>query len=127
MSFQWIVDKAESLSINRKKIVASTIARDGTVRAVSRGTAAKRFEIKLPDGIPWTELRTDIAAAEGLDRFTTATITIPYAKFPWYYGNVAPVADESYTVICTEFPEWIIFARNQVSWNGSFVFFEATA
>ncbi len=46
MSFQWIVDNAESLSINRKKVVASTQSRDGTVRAVSRGNAAKRFEVK---------------------------------------------------------------------------------
>lgn len=124
MTFQWIVNRAEALSINRKKMVASTTARDGTVRAVSRGTMPKRFDVKLPDGIPWTELRTDIIAAEALDRTTTATITIPYAKFPWYYGNVAPVADESYTVLCVEFPEWTIFARNQVSWSGSFVFVE---
>ena len=126
MSFQWIVNNAETISINRKKVVASTQARDGTVRAVSRGTMAKRFEVKLPDGIAWTTLRTDIAAAEALDRYQTATISIPYAKFPWYYGNVAPVSDESYTVICTEFPEWTIFARNQVSWSGPFVFMEVT-
>lgn len=124
MSFQWIMDKAESLSINRKKMVAQTTARDGQVRAVSRGTQPRRFTVKLPDGIPWTELRTDIAAAEALDRITTATLTIPYAKFPWYYGDVAPVADESCTVRCVEFPEWNIFARNQVSWSGSFVFVE---
>ena len=124
MSFQWIIDRAESLSINRKKIVASTQSRDGTVRAVSRGNAAKRIEVKLPDGIPWTDLRSSIIAAEALDRYQTATVSIPYAKFPWYYGNVAPVSDESYTVICTQFPEWILAARNQVSWSGSFVFVE---
>lgn len=126
MSFQWIVDGAESISINRKKVVASTQARDGTVRAVSRGTAAKRFEIKLPDGPKWSALVSDIEAAEALDRYQTDTITIPYAKFPWYYGNVAPVSDESYTVICTEFPEWTIFARDQVAWSGPFVFMEVT-
>lgn len=126
MSFQWIVNNAESISINRKKVVASTQARDGTVRAVSRGTMAKRFEVKLPDGIQWTTLRTDIAAAEALDRYQTASISIPYAKFPWYYGNTAPASDETYTVICTEFPEWTIFARNQVSWSGPFVFMEVT-
>lgn len=124
MTFQWIVDKAEAISINRKKMVATTTARDGTVRAVSRGTQPKRFEVKLPDGIPWTELSTDIAAAEVLDRITTATISIPYAKFPWYYNNVNPGTDLSYTVRCIQFPEWTIFSRNQVSWNGSFVFQE---
>lgn len=124
MSFQWIVDRAEQLSINRKKMVATTTARDGQVRAVSRGTMPKRFEVKLPDGIPWTELKSSIESAEALDRITTATITIPYAKFPWYYGNVAPAQNESYTVRCVEFPEWRIFARNQVGWTGPFVFIE---
>lgn len=124
MSFQWIVDRAEAISINRKKMVAQTTARDGIVRAVSRGTPPKRFEIKLPDGIPWSELRTNIAAAEALDRISTATITIPYAKFPWYYGNVNPGTDETYTVRCIQFPEWNIFARDQVSWNGAFVFLQ---
>ena len=124
MSFQWIVNGAESLSINRKKIIASTQARDGTVRTVSRGTQPKRIEVKLPDGVPWTTFRSNIIAAEALDRNTTATISIPYAKFPWYYGNTNPGTDESYTVLCLEFPEWIISARNQVSWSGSFVFVE---
>jgi hypothetical protein len=124
MSFQWIIDRAETLSINRKKMVASTTARSGQVRAVSRGTQPKRFEVKVPDGIPWTELRTLIAGAETLDRFTAATITIPYTKFPWWYGNVQPGSDETYSVICTTFPEWVIMARNQVGWQGTFVFTE---
>ena len=124
MSFQWIVNRAEQLSIDRKKMVATTTARDGQVRAVSRGTQPHRITVTLPAGIPWTELKTDIAAAEVLDRISTATITIPYAKFPWYYGNVAPASDESYTVRCIQFPEWTIFARNQVSWSGPFVFIE---
>lgn len=124
MSFQWIVNNADSISINRKKVVGSTTTRSGIVRAVSRGSVAKRFEIKVADGILWTTLYSSITAAEALDRFTTATITIPYAKFPWYYNNTPPANDESYTVICQQFPEWKIFARNQVSWSGPFVFYE---
>lgn len=122
--FQWIVDRAETISINRKKMVSQTTARDGQVRVVSRGTQPKRIEVKVPDGISWTELKTSIEAAEVLDRITTATITIPYSKFPWFYNNVNPGTDLSYTVRCTEFPEWTIFARNQVSWSGPFVFVE---
>jgi len=124
MSFQWIIDKAETLSINRKNMVATTTARDGGVRAVSRGTQPKRFTVKLPDGMLWSVIRSDIAAAEALDRITSAVITIPYAKFPWYYGNTAPGSNDSYTVRCIEFPEWTIFARDQVSWSGAFVFVE---
>jgi len=114
VSFQFIIDRAEQLSINRKKMVATTTARDGQVRAVSRGDQPNRITVTLPNGIPWTELKTSIEAAEALDRISTATITIPYVKFPWYYGDVDPGTDESYTVRCIQFPEWTIFARNQV-------------
>ena len=124
MSFQWIVNSAESISINRKNQVASTTARDGTVRVVSRGTQPKRFEVKLPDGLPWSANKSNIEAAEVLDRISTATISIPYAKFPWFYNNSAPGSDLSYTVRCIEFPEWTIFSRDQVSWSGPFVFVE---
>ena len=124
MSFQWIIDRAETLSINRKKIVATTTARDGNVRAVSRGTPPKRFTVQLPEGISWTELSSFITAAEALDRVSTAVISIPYAKFPWYYNNVNPGTDQSWTVRCVEFPDWTIFSRNQVSWSGPFVFVE---
>ncbi len=124
MSFQWILENAESLSINRKKMVGTTTARDGITRAVNRGTLPKTFTIKVADGIPWTQLSSNISAAEALDRISTATITITYAKFPWYYNNSAPGTDSSWTVRCVQFPEWTIFARNQVSWSGAFVFQE---
>lgn len=202
MSFQWIVDRAESISINRKKIVGSTIARDGTTRAVSRGGQVWTFEVKLPDGIPWTELRQYISQAEALDRISTANIQLNNTGHNWlvkYQGNSAnytgfvasitqgstsitlttspttasgykfragdfiqlgstgkvytvaadvaynsntvtlhrPVLEATATgvalraadncvwnVICTQFPQWTLFARDQVSWTSAFIFTE---
>lgn len=124
MSFQWIIDNAESISINRKKMVGQTTARDGTVRAVSRGSMPNTITVKVPDGIAWSDLKSNIEAAEALDRISTAVITIPYAKFPWFYNNVQPTNDTSWVVRCIQFPEWVIFAYNQVGWSGEFVFQE---
>ena len=202
MSFQWIIDRAESISINRKKITAQTTARDGTVRAVSRGGQVWAFDVKLPDGISWAELRPLISQAEALDRVSTATIALNNIGHTWiggYQGNSVnstgfvatvtqgantitlttspttssgfkfragdfiqlgttgkvytvaadvafnsntvtlhrPVIDSSatgvalrvgvncsWTVLCTNFPDWNIFAYNQVSWSGSFTFVE---
>ena len=124
MAFQWIINNAETISINRRKMVASTTARDGTVRAVSRGTLPKKFTVKLPDGIPWTTLKTLIEGVEAQDKIETDTITIPYAKFPWYYNNTSPGTDSSWTVRIVEFPDWTLMARNQVAWSGPFVFVE---
>lgn len=203
MSFQWIIDNAESISINRKKVTASTQSRDGTVRAVSRGGQAWSFEVRLPDGPRWSDYRQFISQAEALDRVSTAAIQFNDTGLNWfikyqgnsvnYTGFVAtitqgsntitlttspttssgykfragdfiqlgstgkcytvaadvaynsntvtlhrPVIDASatgvalrvadncqFTVICKEFPNWTLMARDQVSWSGAFVFYEA--
>lgn len=203
MSFQWIIDRAETISINRKKIVASTVSRDGTTRAVSRGGQFWKFDVKVPDGIPWTDLRGLISQAEYFDRTAVATISMNALGLDWlsgYQGSASapttftatwskgattiltggggsltsgyrfkagdfiqlgtsgkvytvaqdcafnqpevtlnrPVLDDtqelatpikvgqdvSWSVICVQFPEWTLMARDQVSWNGSFIFQE---
>jgi hypothetical protein len=203
MSFQWIIDGAESISINRKKVVSQTQARDGTTRAVSRGGQVWSFDVRYPDGPRWSDLRADISKAEALDRVSTATISLSNANISWlsgYQGNASdptaftaiwtkgattietsgggtlssgfrfragdfiqlgtsgkvytvaadvafnnpvvplhrPILDNTqqtytairvgqacvWTVICTQFPDWTISGRDQVSWGGNFTFAE---
>jgi len=204
MSFQYVIDYAESISINRKKVVASTTSRDGTVRSVSRGGQVWRFDVKLPDGMRWSdEWRSKISQLEALDRTSTGTFQLNNSGLAWlsqYQGNSVnstgftativqgsnviqlqqspatasgfkfkagdliqlgssgkcytiaegvsfnsntvtlhrPVLDASaanvalrvgpncvFSVVCTEFPQWTLFARDQISWSGPFVFSEA--
>jgi hypothetical protein len=203
MSFQWIIDRAESISIDRQDIVGQTITRNQTVRAVSRGAGIWKFTVRVPDGISWTELRPYISPSEKLGRTTVASISINSSGHSWiskyqgnsvnYTGFVAsiitgsnsitlttspttssgykfragdfiqlgasghvytvaadvaynsntvtlhrPVLDNTasgvslrvgpdcnWNVICTEFPQWELFARDQVSWSGAFVFYES--
>jgi hypothetical protein len=128
-AFQWIVDKAESIAINRKHMVAQTQARDGSIRAVSRGLAPKIFTVKLPDGMLWTDIKDFIAATEAADRFTQQTITISNPGQAWYYGSGYTATNmpsnlDSWTVYLVTYPDWSIYARNSVSWSGPFVFVE---
>lgn len=201
-AFQYVFDNAETLSINRRAVTAQTIARDNTVRTVSRGGQVWRFDIKLPDGPRWSDQRPYIEAIDYADRYTVGTVQINNSGYnSWltpYRGNSANytaftatwtqgatsitltsspttssgykfrvgdfiqlgstgkvysvVADVPYTsntvylnraiiddtgsgtlsvaenvtwsVICTELPQWTIFARDQVSWSGNFVFYE---
>jgi hypothetical protein len=203
MSFQNVINYAETISIDTKQVVASTQSRDGTYRAVSRGGQYWRFEVKLPDGPSWTEWRTRIAELERLDRVTSGSFQLNTANMEWLYqyqgdsanytGFVAtitqgsknillttspttssgykfragdfiqlgssgkvykvesdvpytsnsvtlhrPVIDSSasnvalrvaencvFTVYCRDLPNWTIFARDQISWSGPFVFVEA--
>ena len=207
MSFQWIIDNCEALSITSLKQASTTTARDGTIRTTSRGFLPRQFEVQMPDGMPWDSNRSYILAAEKLDRTTQTTFKINNAGQNWFIGyqgsytnltgyggaivtatitqasstititasgalasgfkfragdyiqlgasgNVYQVAADvafnsntltldrpvreasgsgvsifvaqycTFKVICTSFPKWNIFARNQIGWNGPFVFAE---
>ena len=200
-AFQYVFDNAETLSINKRRVIGTTITRDNTVRSVNRFGQTWRFEVKLPDGIAWSEARPYIELMETLDRNTVGTVQINNAGYnTWftaYQGNAAnsaaitaswtqgagtitltggqaasgfnfkagdiiqlgttgrvysvtanvatgtntvpvhrPIIDTSgtgtlrvgpavtWSVLCTEFPSWTIFSRDQVSWSGPFIFYE---
>ena len=169
-----------------------------------RGPSVWQFEVKLPDGIPWTELRESISYIESYyNTATESSIRINSSGHSWlseyqggsanYTGFVASITkgsdeitlttspstsagqwkfragdfiqlgtsgtvytvvdgvtynsntvklhrevlensatgvqlkvgpDVTWPVICTQMPQWTIFARNQVSWNGTFIFTE---
>lgn len=74
LAFQWVIDNAESIRINKRGVVAQTTARDGTVRAVTRGGAVWRFSVKMPDGFRYSDVRGYLEALDRTDRL---------------YGNVA--------------------------------------
>lgn len=201
MSFQFVIDNASSISINRKQVVASTTARDGTIRNVGRGGNTWRFEVTLPNGPRWSDYRNDISKLEDLGRTTEGTFSFNNSGHSWlvgYQGNSVnytsfvaswtqgqtsitlttspttssgykfkagdfiqlgasgkvytvaedvafnsnsvkvhrPILDSTgngtlrvaencvWTVYCSQFPEWDIFARDQVGWSGSFIFEE---
>lgn len=89
--FQIVFDKAQSISINKKRKVAQTVSRDGTVKSTSLGGQVWEFEVKLPDGPKWTDYRGLIEKMEALDRVTTSTVQINKAAHSWmtgYQGNV---------------------------------------
>ena len=202
-AFQTVIDNAEAISFNRRKKVAQTTSRDGTVKSTSLGGQIWEFEVSLPNGPKWSEYRPLIEKMEALDRVTVGTIQINKAAHSWltgYQGNLSslsgigvsftsgntvtitsgatglsagqfrfksgdliqlgssgkvysvvddvahngttitlnrPVREAagSYTlvvgqnvtwsVICVQFPKWTVFARDQVGWDGPFVFAEA--
>jgi hypothetical protein len=200
-AFQTVIDNAEAISFNRRKKVAQTTSRDGTVKSTSLGGQVWEFEVTLPNGPRWSDYRPLIERIEALDRVTVGTIQINNANHSWltgYQGNLTslsgigvtftsgntvtitsgaslgsgyrfrsgdliqlgsggsvysvvsdvvyngttitlnrPVREAagSYTlivgqsvtwsVICVQLPKWTIFARDQVGWDGPFVFAEA--
>lgn len=101
-AFQWIFDNAESIKMVRRPVVAQTVARDGTTRAVSRGANVWRFVVKMPDGYRYSEYRDYLAALDFSDRYTTANITV--ANPTWlteYRGDCTPTEISNITANIT--------------------------
>ena len=121
-AFQFIFDNAESISINRKSVVGQTMSRNFQVRTVSRGGKPWRFEVKLPDGMKWSNTHTQIAAIDAADRFTVGTVAFTNPNYASWLGNTPEFIGQTWNVICIQLPKWTIFARDQVSWEGPFIF-----
>lgn len=124
MAFQWVFDNAAEISGNNRNITAQTITRNNTVRAVSRGDAIQRFTVKLPDGMRWSDVATQIAAIDAAGMHTTETISLSNPDYTDWIINGDFTPGQTWNVICVQIPEWNIFAKDQVSWSGPFVFYE---
>jgi hypothetical protein len=96
MSFQTIIDNAESISINKKKKVSTTQARDGTLRVTSTGSQVWEFRVRLPDGLRWSNYRNLIEKVETLDRVTQGSFQINKSGHEWmtkYQGGFSNTAN----------------------------------
>jgi hypothetical protein len=94
-AFQTVFDNAESISFNRRRKVAQTQSRDGTVKSVSLGGQIWEFDVTLPNGPKWTEYRPLIEAMEALDRVTVGTVNISKSALSWITGYQGNLTDTS--------------------------------
>ena len=97
-----------------------------TITNIDTGTTPTSGDIVLKAG-DLVQLgsagNTYTVVADVVHPATTATLHRPITETGT--GIALTVGPEcSFDVVCTQFPSWSIFARNQLKWNGSFVFYE---
>jgi hypothetical protein len=87
-AFQWIIDNAVDVQINKRGVVAQTISRDQTVRSVSRGGRIWKFVVTPSPGTRWQDpgVRANIEAIDKADRFTVGTINFNQPAFDYIFG-----------------------------------------
>jgi len=93
--YQYIIDRANGISINKRAVVAQTISRDQTVRAVSRGGQVWRFDITPPGGMVWTDVRPFLEDIDLVDRYTPTQIKLNNTKGNFllrYQGSASTTA-----------------------------------
>ena len=113
--FQYAIDNAESISMERKGVVASTETRAGVLRTTTRIGSVWQFDVKLPDGISWQELRPYISNLEYCySNALSDTIQFNNSDHAWlsqyqgnsvnYTGFVASITNNSQTITLTTSP-----------------------
>lgn len=125
MAFQWIFDKAASISAIDRSIVAQTITRNNTVRAVSRGNGIMKFTVQMPAGMRWSDVATFISAIDAAGMHTVENVQLSNANYTAWMHNGDFTPGQNWDVICVQMPEWVISDRDLVTWTGPFVFYES--
>lgn len=117
MTFQWVINNASSISIDRSPIVGQTVTRNQTVRTVTRGPGIWKFTVQLPTGISWQDSRPYISQIEYANKTTVSNITISDIGKKWFYkyqgnsanyiGFIASITVGSNTITLTSSPTTI--------------------
>ena len=118
--FQWIINSCVDIQVNHRAIVATTLSRDQTARAVSRGGVVWRYIVTPNPGMVYSLVKDDLIALDTKDRFGTETVN---------FGNAAPYIGSTLggniKVMCLEMPDWKIIPYDRVEWTGTFTFIES--
>lgn len=77
MSIQNIIDKAQQIEIDRRKIISQSISRSQRIKTAERSTAQPwKFKITPPGMLPWTASRGFIEVIDFNDRNTEYEISL---------------------------------------------------
>jgi hypothetical protein len=96
MSFQWIIDNAESISIVKRPVVSQTVSRDQKIRSVSRGGNVWKFAVKMPDIMTWNNnSRGYLESIEVIAMLESQSINLSKTTYDWitkYRGDAVSTA-----------------------------------
>jgi hypothetical protein len=104
--------------------ITATVPSSGNTITLTGGQAASGFNFKAGDFIQLgSSGRVYTVAADVAFGSNTVTLHRPLMDTA---GTVTLRVAQNcvFSVICTDFPQWNIFARDQVSWSGPFRFVE---
>ena len=77
MSLQSIIDKAQQIEIDRRRMVGQTMSRSQRIKTAERSTAQPwKFKVTPPAQIPWTTGRVIAEAIDAGDRVTEYQISL---------------------------------------------------
>jgi hypothetical protein len=106
MSIQNIIDKAQQIEIDRRRMVGQTISRSQRIKTAERSTAQPwKFKVTPPGSLPWTASRGFIEVIDFNDRVTEYEISLnnnPNMNYiTSYMGAISQAQLNSLTIFST--------------------------
>lgn len=89
MSYQFVFDNAETISVNRSQQVAQTQSRSGVIKSTSLGYRPWEFTVRLPDGPRYSVYRGLISEMANFDRTVADTVSITQSYISGYQGDLS--------------------------------------
>lgn len=83
MSFQWLIDNAESISIVKRPVISQTVSRDQNIRSVSRGGNVWKFTVKMPQTMLWSASRGYLESIESNAMLKSQSINLAKSSYDW--------------------------------------------
>lgn len=104
--------------------VTVSFSSGNTLSITGGATLASGYRFKAGDFIQLGTGSVYTVVSDVLYNNNTITVHRPVREAAGSYTLVIGPA-VSWNVICVNFPQWTIFARDQISWDGAFIFSEA--
>lgn len=105
MSFQWVIDNAENISIVKRPVISQTVSRDQRIRTVSRGGNVWKFAVKMPGRMVWSTHRGYIESIDTNAMLESQTINLAKSGYEWltaYRGNATSTATMTWKYTATQ-------------------------
>ena len=84
MSFQWVIDNAENISMTKRPVISQTVSRDQVIRTVSRGGAVWKFAVKMPPVMVWNNnARGYLESIDTKAMLQSQTINMSKTGYDW--------------------------------------------
>lgn len=121
----WLTGYQGDLASTNGITVSYTSGNTVTITSGATGLSPGQFRFRSGDLIQLGSSGGVYSIVNDVDyNDTTITLHRPVRETAGSYGLIVG-QNVTWNVICAEFPQWTIFARDQVSWDGAFVFVEA--
>ena len=106
MSIQTIIDNATSITVNKRKVAASSISRSGHIKTADRGVGVYAFTVSMHPGLTYSTNRGLLESLDTMDVINEANVNIGSTNsgltyITAYQGDLTTAQQDELTCVAT--------------------------